>query len=364
MAPTTQKALVIPAAKAPFQLVADWPVTKPGPSDVLIKLVSVALNPADAWIKEFGAGPPLVPGYPFILGDDGAGVVEEVGPEVTNVAKGDRVLVVGGFNNDRAMFKEYLTYPAREVVKIPDNLSFDQAATVPLAFATAVTPIWASGEGANSVRFTPPWEEGGTTKYAGKPALVLGGSTSVGQFVIQLARLQGFSPIIATSSLRNAEFLKSIGATDVLDRSLSPADIKNALSSLTGGKPIEYVYDAWGRDRESARVGYSVLAPGGAFATVIPQELTDIADLVEESEKKGEGRRIGQAWATYDTPGNKELGEEIYKRLTGWLETGAIVPNRVEVLPNGLAGVETGLQRMLKGQVSGVKLVVHISETP
>ena len=93
MAPTTQKALVLPAAKAPLQLVTDWPVTKPGPSDVLIKIASVALNPVDAYIQAFDLGPPLVPGYPFIPGVDGSGIIEEVGPEVTNVVKGDRVYV-------------------------------------------------------------------------------------------------------------------------------------------------------------------------------------------------------------------------------------------------------------------------------
>ncbi|TBU21869.1 hypothetical protein BD311DRAFT_555001, partial [Dichomitus squalens] len=118
--------------------------------------------------------------------------------------------------------------------QVPANISFDQAATVPLAFATAVTPIWASEDGAKSARFTPPWEAGGTTKYAGKAALVLGGSTSVGQFVIQCARMQGFSPIIATSSPRNAAFLNSLGATDVLDRSLPPSDIKSALEREEG----------------------------------------------------------------------------------------------------------------------------------
>ena len=90
MAPTTQKALVLPAEKAGFQLVTDWSVATPGPTDVLVKLVSAALNPADAFIKENGGGR-LVPAYPFILGVDGAGIVHEVGPEVTNVAKGDRV---------------------------------------------------------------------------------------------------------------------------------------------------------------------------------------------------------------------------------------------------------------------------------
>ena len=118
-------------------------------------------------------------------------------------------------------------------------------------------------------------------------------SLALSRPAIQLARLSKFCPIITTASLHNEGLLKSLGATHVLDRSLPPSEIKDKLSSLTGGKPIEFVYDAWGRDRESARLGYTVLAPGGAFATVIPQELKDLKDLIEESEKKGEGRREG-----------------------------------------------------------------------
>ena len=170
--------------------------------------------------------------------------------------------------------------------------------------------------------------------------------------VIQAARLNGFSPIIATSSARHSDWLKSLGATHVLDRSLPPSEIKDKLSSLTAGKPIEFVYDAWGRDRESARLGYTVLAPGGAFATVIPQELTDLKDLVEESEKKGEGKRVAQAWASF-WPGNEELGDEIYKRLPGWLETGAIVVSGVLYLLVGILRLSGVALRFLAKQSGG-----------
>ena len=66
--------------------------------------------------------------------------------------------------------------------QFPANISFDEAATIPLALATAITGLWAHGEGNQSAQFTPPWEEGGSTVYADKAALILGGSTSVGQF--------------------------------------------------------------------------------------------------------------------------------------------------------------------------------------
>ena len=90
MAPTTQKALILPAEKEPHKLVTDWPIPQPGPTDVLVKLVSAALNPVDAYIPAMG-GLGLVKAWPFVNGIDGAGIVEEVGAEVTNLAKGDRV---------------------------------------------------------------------------------------------------------------------------------------------------------------------------------------------------------------------------------------------------------------------------------
>ena len=66
--------------------------------------------------------------------------------------------------------------------QIPDNLTFEQVASVPLGLATAVCPIWTHHPEASTVNFPAPWEEGGATKYAGKPAFIIGGSTSVGQF--------------------------------------------------------------------------------------------------------------------------------------------------------------------------------------
>ena len=69
-----------------------------------------------------------------------------------------------------------------ELLQIPDNISFDQAASIPLALATVVTGIWAHEEGARSARLMPPWEEDGKTKYAGGVAFIVGGSSSVGQY--------------------------------------------------------------------------------------------------------------------------------------------------------------------------------------
>lgn len=88
MAPIVQKALTVPEAKAPWKLVNDWPVEAPGPNDVLVRIVAVAVNPADYAIQAHGL--PFIT-YPFIGGLDGTGIVEEVGSEVTSLSKGDKV---------------------------------------------------------------------------------------------------------------------------------------------------------------------------------------------------------------------------------------------------------------------------------
>ena len=86
----TQKALVLLAEKEPYKLVSDWPIPTPGPTDVLVKVVVVALNPVDAALETYG-GRFLGLAYPIVWGVDGAGVVEAVGSGVTRFVKGDRV---------------------------------------------------------------------------------------------------------------------------------------------------------------------------------------------------------------------------------------------------------------------------------
>ena len=72
---------------------------------------------------------------------------------------------------------EVLTY-----VQIPENITFDKAASVPTCLATVATGIWAHGPGASSIDLPAPWEEGGLTQFKGKAALIIGGSSSLGQY--------------------------------------------------------------------------------------------------------------------------------------------------------------------------------------
>ncbi|KAI0366167.1 GroES-like protein [Pilatotrama ljubarskyi] len=350
-APTTQKALVLPAKQGQWT-VTDFPVPKPGPKDVLVKVLATALNPVDWKIQASGF---YVSEYPYVGGTDAAGVVEEVGSEVKNIAKGDKILFQGWFENSKATFQQYTTVPAEITAKIPDNISADEAASVPLGLATVVTGLYNHDPKAKSVSYPAPWEEGGAGKFAGKPAFILGGASSVGQYAIQLAKLSGFSPIITTASPHNEELLRSLGADHVIDRSLSPAAIKLELPKLTQGKPLEFVYDAVSLPDTQA-LAYDVLAPGGHLLLVLPENIPQ--------KKEGDNKTVITVFGSVHTPENREVGVQLYSRLTEWLEKRILVPNRVEILPNGLAGIPEGLERMKNNKVSGTKLIARPHETP
>ncbi|EIW57183.1 GroES-like protein [Trametes versicolor FP-101664 SS1] len=353
MTPTTQKALVLPAIKGEW-VVSEVSVPTPGPKEVLVKIIAAGLNPADWKIQAYGIE--WVP-YPFIGGSDAAGVVEEVGAEVTNLTKGDKVFYQAWFNTRKSAFQQYGIVPAEIAAKIPDNITFDQAASIPLGLNTVAIGLYNHTPNTKSVDYPAPWEQGGTTKFAGKPAFVLGGSSTVGQYAIQLARLSGFSPIITTSSLRHEEFLTSIGATHIIDRTLPSDTIQAEVTKLAGHKPVEYVYDSIS-SAETQQLGYEVLAPGGDLLLVNPQAIP------AEKKKTSDNKKILNVFADVQAPENRDVVVGIWSHITELFATGKLVPSRVEVLPNGLAGIPDGLVRLQKEQVSGQKLIAHPQETP
>ncbi|KAI0671358.1 GroES-like protein [Trametes maxima] len=351
--PTTQNALVLPVKYGEWVLRRDFPVPSPGPKDVLVKIIATALNPVDWKVQRLGY---VVESFPLVGGTDCSGIVEEVGSDVRTVAKGDRVLYQGYFENPKATFQQYGIVPAEIVAKIPDHISFEQAASVPLALDTAVIGMYNHNPQAQSLGFTAPWEEGGSTAFAGQPALIIGGASSVGQYAIQMAKLSGFSPVITTASLHNAALLKALGATHIVDRKLPPETIAEEVAKLAEGKPIEFVFDTISLS-DTQQLGYDVLAPGGGLLLVLPESIP------AERKKAGDNKKVVFVFGTAHVPENRQVGVELYRRLTEYLEKGLVVPNQIEVLPDGLSGIPDGLERLRANKVSGRKLIACPQET-
>ena len=134
--------------------------------------------------------------------------------------------------------------------------------------------------------------------------------------------MSSFSPIITTASPNHEAWLKSQGATHVLDRSLPDSSILRHLAQITNGTPIEYVCDAIST-RETQRLAYDALANGGGLVCVQPavRSTAWIADKVKE----GDGKKVVRPFGSYVLPGNEELGREVCKRLEEWVASGQIV---------------------------------------
>ncbi|KAJ3559131.1 hypothetical protein NM688_g528 [Phlebia brevispora] len=331
--PTKQKALVIPAKHAPF-VIAEVDVPKPGPGEILVREEAIGLNPADWMVHDLD---PFQSNYPFIIGMETAGTVIQLGEGVTSFAVGDKVFFAGSVFNGHPSFRQYNLTAVEFCAKVPSNLTLDQAASIPIAVETAGLGLFSRpvNDADGGAGLTPPWEEGGRGKYADQPILILGGSTAIGQPAIQFSKMCGFSPIITTASLRNAELLKSSGATHVIDRNLSGADFAAAVKAITRD-PIRIVYDATS-NADIQLAAYDLLSSGGTADKTV----TFVVGFKEQF---------------------RELGISMWKHMPAWFESGDLKPNNIEVVPGGLGGIPSGLERLKNGEVSARKLIVHPNE--
>jgi NADPH:quinone reductase-like Zn-dependent oxidoreductase len=167
----------------------------PQAGEVLVRVHAAGVNPADWKILE-GALQHVFPQlFPYTPGLDLAGMVEEVGPGVTAFEKGQAVF---GRSSNGA-YTEYTTASIETLALKPRKVSFDQAAAIPGGATTAWQALF---------------EDGGL--QAGQRILIQGAAGGVGLFAVQFAKLQG-AYVIGTTSTPNVDFVRSLGADEVLD---------------------------------------------------------------------------------------------------------------------------------------------------
>ncbi|EEB92959.1 hypothetical protein MPER_08453, partial [Moniliophthora perniciosa FA553] len=208
-----QKALLLEKKGSSF-VVANIDVPQPAPGELVVKVQAVGLNPVDWKVQESGL---FYETWPAVLGSDVAGDVEAVGEGVEGYTKGDRVFFQGFFRNEFAGFQQFTRVPAEMVAKIPAKLSYSEAASIPVCLGAAAIGLLSS-EGAG---INPTFDRSVQT---GKPVLVIGGSSSIGQYALQLLKFAGFSPIITYASGHQTKYLKALGASNVVDRTRVAVD--------------------------------------------------------------------------------------------------------------------------------------------
>lgn len=220
---------------------------EPGPGEVLVRVIASGTNPIDAKLRADGSFAGLEP--PVVLGADVSGVVEEVGPGVTDFEGGDEVYytpeIFGPGSNGG--YAEYHVANAEIVVHKPTSLSHEEAAAIPLAGGTAYEAV---------VRRLGV--------QVGDTVLIHGGAGGVGSFAIQIARAAG-ARVLASAGPDNQETLKDLGADVTID--YTRQDVAEVALEDTGGYGVDAVFDTVGGDIIVGSI--PATRPFGQLATIM-----------------------------------------------------------------------------------------------
>lgn len=196
------------------------------PSQIKVKLHAAGVNPIDAKVRRNGLFYPNA--VPAVLGCDGAGEVVAIGAEVSRFKPGDQVWFChGGLGREQGNYAEYTVLDQRWAALMPHSLSFREAAALPLVLITAWGALY---------------ERGGL--QSGQTVLIHAGAGGVGHVAIQLAKLKGARVITTVSSEKKAEFVRSLGADEVVV--YKPYGFKDAVNELTQGRGCDLVLDTVG----------------------------------------------------------------------------------------------------------------------
>ena len=252
----TMQAIQVSKVGGPEVLtLTDLPVPSPKPNEALVEIKASGVNFIDVYFRE-GRYPTQLP---FVDGQEAAGVVVQTGNEVTNVQRGDRVAYTSALGS----YAQYAAVPASRLVKIPDDLDFEQAAAAMLQGMTAHYLLYS----------TYPLKEGET-------ALIHAAAGGVGLLLVQMAKKIGARVIGTAGTQEKAQLARDAGADECIV--YTETDFETETRRLTDGKGVEVVYDGVGqatfdKDLNVLRPrGYLVLF-GGASGAVPPFDLIKLS---------------------------------------------------------------------------------------
>jgi len=252
-------------------------------SEVLIKAVALSINPVDVKTRSGKAFyTRLKTESPLILGWDVSGIVEAVGKTTTGFKIGDEVFGMVNFPGHGNAYAEYVAAPTDQLALKPKNVSHEEAAAATLAALTAYQFL--------KNRIKP-----------GDKVLIHAASGGVGHYAVQIAKIFG-AEVTGTTSARNIEFVKSLGADEVIDYTQQP--FENAAHSF------DFVLDAL--SGETLKRSIQVVKDGGTIITM--PSGADLDTLIAKAAQRGI-KLFNQLV--------QSNGEDM-KQIAAWLESGQL----------------------------------------
>ncbi|GKS63038.1 alcohol dehydrogenase [Nitrospira sp.] len=290
----------------------DLPIPQIGPQDVLIRVKACALNHLDIWIRQ--GNPAYSIPLPHVGGSDVSGIVEQIGTQVEGVSSGARVFVSPGIScwqceyclagrdnmcrsyhllgtKTHGGYAEYVKVPFRNVLPMPENLTFEQAAAFPLVSVTASHMLFPLAG-----------------LQHGETVLVMGAGSGVGMMAVQLAKLAGARVLATVGSDDKMPKGVVLGADAVINHTREK--VSDRVRMLTEGRGVDVVIEhigpeVWTSCLDSLARGGRLITCGATTGTDVTLNLRDLysrqltvkgsymgtrAELVKAAELMGQGR--------------------------------------------------------------------------
>lgn len=296
----------------------DIPDPEPGAGDVLVRMAAAGVNPTDVSRRSGRMGQDME--FPAMLGVEGAGVVADVGADVTSVSVGDRVIVRQQLNS----YAELMAVPERSVYVVPDNLSLIEASTIAIIYTTAWAALCVQG-GA---------KEGGTV-------LVQAAASGVGIAAVQLARQLNMTVLGTASSAEKLEWAAKYG----LDHGINYTehDFVEEAKRLTEGRGVDVIVDGIGGDVLAK--GLLALARGGRLAVFGGAGGRETTFPVASLYRTGVAAVGAGAFLT---------PKEDFEKILGWFGEGSLKPtiDRTWPLAEAVEAHRYQESRQIKGKTA------------
>ncbi|KAI0859265.1 GroES-like protein [Xylaria cubensis] len=342
----------------------DRPMPVLEPDTAIVKVLAVALNPHDIKGLDYSAAPGAVHGGDFCgtivaLGEKAAAEGRfAVGDRVAGLVQGENKLAV-----EKGAFADYIEVTPHTMVKVPDSMSDEEAATLGVGIATSTFGLYKELKIPGGMQRLN--KVGGDLDEKDREfVLVAGGSTATGTRTLQLLKLAGFRPI-ATSSPSNFDLCLSYGAEKVFDYR-SPtcgADIR----AYTGNE-LEYAFDCIA-EAETTQLCYSAIGrAGGRYVTLEPfrdsvvkaRSLTIQPSWFMATQIFGEDIAMDGVYARTANLEDRAFGTEAFQVFQTLLDRGLINSHPIKSMPGGWEGVIKGVTSMRSAPPSGFKLAYKV----
>lgn len=327
----------------------DLPEPVPGPGEVLLDVKAAALNHLDIWVRMGRPGDAVT--MPHVLGSDAAGVILEVGPGVTTVGAGEKVILNPGYScghcewclrgeqtecptfgifgwNRSGVYAEHVVVPVTNVVPMPAHLSFEEAAALPLAHVTA----WRMLMGRARMR-------------PGETVLIHGIGGGVALAALQFVKHAMGEAIVTSSSEEKLARAQEMGADHTINYRTSK-DVAAEVKDATGGRGADIIIDSvgaatWPINVAAARNGGQIVHCGVTTGSDTPASIAQIYG----KQLSIHGSRMGSM--------------DEFRSMAAAVAHGLITPVVDSVYP--LAEARTATERMEAGQQFG-KLVLSLAQ--